>query len=227
MKAQKSHEEIARPFFEKAERIEKYLTVLKNTPLPNKISRQITDVFTRYEEIQKNRMPFIEKNSGHLFSHPDLFLIVFLYKEISKIFNEVNQLVTNDQVCVEISPEVFSEMMQLRENLLALAFIGDSALELGVIRSIWPEGNSLKIPQKGNLDADKKIITAGEKQARLWDFLVPGDEEIPSLSPPSARVKSSRFEAIFGIIYLEGGLDAVETAILMLKKNLKNSEETD
>ena len=41
---------------------------------------------------------------------------------------------------------------------------------------------------------------------------------IANLPPENDETKGSSMEAVFGIIFLEGGLDAVETALQNLKK---------
>ena len=39
-----------------------------------------------------------------------------------------------------------------------------------------------------------------------------GEEGIPNLPPENDKTKGSSMKAVFGIIFLESGLDAVETA---------------
>src|SRR5208337_4155813 len=108
----KSHIEISQSILKKANCIEKNLIILKKENLPQKLSDEISGVFVKYDNIRIKILPHIEKNTVHPFKNPNLFLIVFLYKEISKIFNEVNNLVTNGSAHVNISPEVFPEMRQ-------------------------------------------------------------------------------------------------------------------
>jgi 23S rRNA maturation mini-RNase III len=217
--SRKSHETIAEPFFAKADRIEKNLAILKKAQLPDKIFKQIDGVCIQYKILKTQTLPGFTIQTKHTFTHPNLFLIVFFYKEILKIFNEVNPIVTNDNVDGGLSSHEISEMLNLKEDLLSLAFIGDSAIELGVIPSIWPTENSQEIPKKGTLDTDKKFFTAGESQSKLWNFLVPCDGKNVLTSQKSVRIKSSQFEAVFGIIYLEGGQEAIEKAIQTLKEN--------
>jgi 23S rRNA maturation mini-RNase III len=211
-------ENMAQPFLEKAKRIEKNLAILEKETLPPEISADIRHVKERYAIIRNFLLLRIENKCRYHFKNQNLFLIVFLHKEISKIFNDVQNLVANGSAKIEIPDEIFPEMLQLKETMMSLAFIGDSAIELGVIRSIWPQNDLHEIPLKRKLDSQKKFITVGKNQAVLWNFLNLSDEKI-SPSSESARLKASQFEAIFGILYLEAGQDAVESAISTLKKN--------
>jgi 23S rRNA maturation mini-RNase III len=217
----KFHKTMAQPFLKKAKRVKKNLAILKKEKLPQQLLSDITSIYEKYNQVRKFSQPLIEKNTKHQFKNPNLFLIVFLYKEISKIFNEVHNLVKHDKVKSDVPNEFFLEMRQLKETMMTLAFIGDSAIDIGVIRSIWHTDNPDKIPLKGKLDPNKKIFTGGKNQAILWDFLDLYDSKILIRHPnESTSSKSSLFEAIFGIIYLEGGLKSVEKAIQNLKEKL-------
>jgi|WetSurMetagenome_2_1015567.scaffolds.fasta_scaffold14659_3 hypothetical protein len=211
-------EKMAQPFLEQAQRIEKYLAILEKETLPPELSAEIKHVKERYAIIRNFLLLRIENKFRYHFKNQNLFLIVFLYKEISKIFSDVQNLAADGSARVDIPDEIFRGMHHLKETMLSLACIGDSAIELGVIRSIWPQNDQHEIPTKRTLDSRKKFITVGKNQAVLWNFLNLSDEKI-SPSSESARLKASQFEAIFGILYLEAGQDAVESAINALKKN--------
>jgi dsRNA-specific ribonuclease len=212
------NEIIAQTFVEKANCIEKNLAVLNR----EKLSDDIVSVHEKYDQVRNYSVLRIEKNTDYDFKNPNLFMIVFLYKEISKMFNEVHNRILNGSAHSEVPNEFFLEMRELKENMMTLAFIGDSAIELGVIQSIWPPKDLEKIPHKGTLDNEKKFITVGKNQADLWNFLALYDQKILIQNrDESSRQKSSQFEAIFGIIYLESGLESVEKAIHTLICNYK------
>ena len=222
----KFHKTMAQPFLKKAKRVKKNLAILKKEKLPQQLLSDITSIYEKYNQVRTFSQPLIEKNTKHQFKNPNLFLIVFLYKEISKIFNEVHNLVKHDKVKSDVPNEFFLEMRQLKETMMTLAFIGDSAIEIGVIRSIWHTDNPDKIPSKGKLDPDKKFITTEKTQADLWDFLDLYDLKVLIPYPDeSAGSKSSLFEAIFGIIYLEAGQEAIESAIQNLKNRYEKNHE--
>jgi hypothetical protein len=58
-----------------------------------------------------------------------------------------------------------------------------------------------------------------EPLSRFWDSLKINDSPIiANLPPENDETKGTSMEAVFGIIFLEGGLNAVETALQNLKK---------
>jgi 23S rRNA maturation mini-RNase III len=222
----KFHKTMAQPFLKKANRIEKNLAILKKEKLPEQSLSDITSIYEKYNQVRSFSQPRIEKNTRYQFKNPNLFLIVFLYKEISEFFNEMHNLVIHGKVTSEVPNEFFLEMRQLKDTMMTLAFIGDSAIDIGVLRSIWHTDNPDKIPLKGKLDPNKKIFTEGKNQAILWDFLDLYDSKILIRHPnESTSSKSSLFEAIFGIIYLEAGQEAIESAIQNLKNRYEKNHE--
>ncbi|OPY36403.1 MAG: hypothetical protein A4E35_01942 [Methanoregula sp. PtaU1.Bin051] len=224
----KFYEIMAQSFIKKANLIERNLDILKNENLPERLVYDINSIYAKYDQVKNVSKQRIEQCTQYDFKNPNLFLILFLYREISTFFNEVKNLVVSGKIKTKVPPTFFLEMKDIKETMMTLAFIGDSAIELGVVQSIWHPENPNTIPTKGTLDSTKKFITQGAHQAVLWDFLDLYDSEILIQSPnKSMRLKSSQFETIFGIIYLEAGLEAVESAIGNLKKNHeKGSVET-
>ena len=219
------HGEMLEPFLARAECIEKNLAILERATFPPKISEDIKKLRKNYNLLQNFSLPHIEKKIGYQFKNANLFLILFLYREIAKIFSEVKNLEKNERTEMVIPEKTLAEMLQLKETMLSLAFIGDSAIETGVIRSVWPTDNPHTLPRKGTLDAKKKFFTVGLNQAILWNFLSLSFGRSSPSSPDSNTLKSSQFEALFGIIYLESGAVAVESAILTLKSNFEKNQE--
>ena len=219
------HGDMLEPFLARAVCIEKNLAILECATFRPKISEDIRNLRKNYNLLQNFSLPHIENKIGYQFKHENLFLILFLFREIAKIFNEVQNLEKNERTEMGIPEKTLSEMLQLKETMLSLAFIGDSAIETGVIRSIWPTDTLHTLPRKGTLDAKKKFFTVGLNQAILWNFLNLSPGRSSPSSPDSNRLKSSQFEALFGIIYLESGAVAVESAILTLKCNFEKNQE--
>lgn len=92
---------------------------------------------------------------------------------------------------------------------------------VGSVRDpIWDEENkSQDIPFKEDLDKKKKNFVENKNLARVWDSLALYDNEIlRQRKNESQKLKGSRMEAFFGIIFLESGLEAVEDAVENLIK---------
>lgn len=213
----KSHTIMAEPFIEKTDQIRIIFSqsdgknisgypVLINPSLNEKISFILNTCPQKIETATQYRI-----------TNPNLLLLVFLHEDISKICNEP----------AIFHPENLEKMGNIKEDFLTLAFIGDRALELGILSSIWCDGNkSQDIPQKGDLDTWKKSFVENKNLADIWDFLDLYDNKILTRRKnESEKLRASRVEAVFGIIYLESGFDAVEDALTNLKKYYESQKK--
>jgi dsRNA-specific ribonuclease len=214
----KFHTIMARSFLGKAHRIEHDLTLLKKEQRTRKSVEDVLKIEKRFEKIKERYIPEIKKATGYQFLNPDLFYFVFLYREISNVFNEAKTNPAKSGMAL-LTEQDLEEMTEVSEDRNTLAHIGDAALEIGVMASIWPEQEPQKIPLNEFLHEERKKIVDNEPLSRFWDsFRFNDPPVIASLLPENDTTRGSSMEAVFGIIFLESGLDAVETALQNLKR---------
>jgi len=215
----KFHTIMARSYLGKAHRIEHDLTLLKKEQRSRKSVEDILKIEKRFERIKERYIPGIQQATGYEFLNPDLFYFVFLYREISNVFNEAKNNPAKPGGTALLTGQDLQEMIDVSEDRDTLAHIGDAALEIGVMASIWPGQEPQKIPLNQFLHDERKKIVDNEPLSRFWDSLKLNDPQaVASLLPENDTTKGSSMEAVFGIIFLESGLDAVETALQNLKK---------
>jgi dsRNA-specific ribonuclease len=213
----KFHTKIAQPFVEKADQIQNVFSQNINEKQP-KLSTQINPSLNeKIAYILKTCSKKIKKATKYRIKKPNLLLLILLHEDISKIFNE----------SVNPRSENLEELKAIKEDFLTLSLIGDRALELGILPCIWRyENNSYDIPLKGDLDAQKKNFVENKNLAKIWDFLDLYDNNILIKNKnESPKLRASRMEAVFGVIYLESGIKAVEKAIQNVKCNYEKNNE--
>ena len=220
----KSHTIIAKPFIEKADRIEKSLDSLINKRLSEKSLQHIEEIEKKYLQIQIQYISIFKAATGQEFPHPNLFFFVFLYQELSAVFNEAQQLISNLPEISQIEKE-FEGMKDFLDNRMTLAYIGDAALEICVIPYIWQQSPE-KLPSPEFLHNKREEIVKNSPLSQYWDNLLLSDPSIlMKHSDESVATKGSSLEAVFGIIYLEHGVNAVEIALQnLLRYNEKKHD---
>jgi dsRNA-specific ribonuclease len=211
----KSHTIIAKPFIEKADRIEKCLDSLINKKLSEKSLQDIEEIEKKYLQIQIQCIPIFKAATRQEFPHPKLFFFVFLHQELSEVFNEAQQLFSKLSEFAQIEKD-FEGMKEISQNRMTLAYIGDAALEICVISYIWQQSPE-KLPSSEFLHNKREEIVKNSPLSKYWDNLLLSDPTI-GIKHPNENVgtKGSSMEAVFGIIYLEHGIDAVEKALTNL-----------
>jgi 23S rRNA maturation mini-RNase III len=217
----KSHTILAKQFEVRANQIEYNLVLLEREQRTKKSIEEIRIIHEKFSRIKSNSIPKITKATGHNFSYHNFFLFVFLYREINAVFNEAQTNPVNAGAVETLSLPELKDMCSVSEDRLTLAYIGDAALELAVIASIWPP-DSTEIPSKQFLHDERNKLVENIPLSHYWDSMELYDPAI--LIQPSnenSETKGSYMEAVFGIIYLEGGLEAVEIALKNLIENSK------
>jgi|WetSurMetagenome_2_1015567.scaffolds.fasta_scaffold392836_2 hypothetical protein len=224
----KSHTIIAEPFIEKANRIKHDLELLEREQRTKKSIEDIKIIREKFSIVKKKWIPIITGATGHTFNHPNLFLFVFLYKEINTVFNEAQTNPVKAGIPDTLTLEELKEMSVVSEDWLSLAHIGDAALELGVIASIWPP-NTTTVLKKKYLHDERNKLVENIPLSHFWESMLLYDSStnLIELSDENPDTKGSYMEAVFGIIYLESGLEAVETAIKNMKGKYGKNHKKD
>ena len=210
---------MAKPFVEKADQIQNVFSQTENVKQSEQ-SGQIDPSLNEKIAYIKNTCPKKIKNaSKYRIKKPNLLLLILLHEDISKIYSD----------SMGSRSENLEKMKAIKEDFLTLALIGDRALEMGILPNIWEdEKKSRDIPLKGDLDAHKKRFVENKNLAKIWDFLDLYDNKIlTKKKKESQKLRASRMEAVFGIIYLESGLESVENAIRYLKCNYEKNHNND
>jgi len=214
----KFHVIMERSFLGKADRIKQNLTSLKREGRTQKSIEDISEIEKRFERIKEVYIPRIKTATGHEFLNPDLFFFVFLYKEIVMVFNEAQNNPVKSNGIKLLSSQDLGEMMEVSEDRQTLAYIGDAVLETAVMASTWSSQETQKIPLSKFLHNERNKLVENEPLSRFWDSLTINDSPIiANLPPENDETKGTSMESVFGIIFLEGGLGAVETALQNLK----------
>lgn len=214
-----------KPFVKKARRIERNLKLLEREQRSQKSVEDVRKIHEMFSRVTDHCIGKIAKATGHSFTHTNFFLFVFLYKEINAVFNEAKTNPISAGKEELLRPGDLDEMLSVATDRLTLAYIGDAALELGVMTSIW-NPKTLDIPSNEFLHKQRTKLVENAPLAKLWDSLELYDPVI--LIRPSHEndaTKGSYMEAVFGIIYLEGGLVAVEKALKKLRKACMKSKK--
>lgn len=214
---------MAQPFIEKADRIEKNLNSLEKEQRTDKSLSDIRKIRETILQMQESFIPKITRASGHVFTVPNLFLFVFLYREIQIVFNEAKTNPVKPGMPEFLTDQDLDEMLIISEDRLTLAYLGDASLEIGIIPGIWPHNGT--IPKKQFLHDSRNALVENIPLANFWNSLFL-DDRLADHRRDSAETKGSLMEAVFGIIYLEGGIEAVEISFQQLHSYYQ-SRKTD
>lgn len=178
---------------------------------------EIVKIREQFSKVKNYGIPKLTEATGHQFSHPELFIFIFLSQEISSLFNRAasNHVIIGSEEL--LNRQEIRDMEIVKKYLDTLAHIGDASLQSGILFTIWPQDNNF-IPSKAYLTDCRRKFVSNDALTTFWDNLELYDGKI--LQNPvsvNASTKGTYLEAVMGIIYLEGGFPAVEKAIHKLR----------
>jgi dsRNA-specific ribonuclease len=201
------------PIIEKA--LEKRLNQLPENNLQErrKITNwidQIKKINDNIHNIKKSKLAELERNINYNFAEPDLVVLSFIQPSIRKMFEELN--IYSSKLSSNVN---FEPYLNMDEAAKVLALIGDAAISLALIQILWQPNISnvaeLSI-KRAEYASNKNLAKVCDKWG-LYDFRIHfGPDQSENI-----HAKGTIMEAIFGVVYIEAGLNQVILSINALK----------
>lgn len=173
----------------------------------------IRKINNKIQYIRKYKIVELEKNIGYRFTEPNLVILSFIQPSVKNVFQEINKSKINFKIN-------FEPYLKMDEAARVLALIGDAAISLALIQILWQPN----ISNVGELTIKRAEFASNENLARICDKWDLYDHRIhfdPSKYDTKDvkinHVKGTIVEALFGVIYIENGLDQVISSIVALK----------
>ncbi|MDD3621492.1 MAG: ribonuclease III domain-containing protein [Methanofollis sp.] len=161
--------------------------------------------------------PRVETDLGYGIRNHEMFAMIFFQPSTRNLFSEV-AVHFNDGSC-SLSQEKLTELASLPDAAETLAWIGDAALKIGVLREIW----SPRPADAGKLSERRKEYESNANMARLadrwglYEHRIQFDPHVRKKTTEIEHIKGTLVEGVFGIVFLQGGLEGVASAATFLR----------
>lgn len=171
---------------------------------------QIKKINDNINNIKKSKLVELERNINYNFSEPDLVVLSFIQPSIRKMFEELN--IYSSKLSLNVN---FEPYLSMDEAAKVLALIGDAAISLALIQILWQPN----ISNVGELSTKRSEYASNENLARVCDKwgLYGLRIHFGSDQSENTHSKGTIMEALFGVIYIEAGLNQVILSIDTLK----------
>ncbi|QYZ79323.1 hypothetical protein E2N92_07730 [Methanofollis formosanus] len=179
----------------------------------NSLDRMIDRVIAVRAEVQ----PEIEVDLGYAIKNHEMFVIAFFQPSTRNVFSEIAVHFKNGGC--RLSEKKLTEMAALPDAAETLAWIGDAALKIGVLRELWtPE-----VVDVGRLSERRKAYESNANMARLadrwrlYEHRIHFDPPVQKKKKEVEHIKGTLVEAVLGIVFLQCGLAGVADAAGFLR----------
>jgi hypothetical protein len=160
--------------------------------------------------------PRVERDLGYPLGRTEMFVISFFQPSTKNLFSEIGVHFRAAGGCT-LTEDDLAALARLPDVAAALAWIGDAALKIGVLPEIWTPD----VAEAGQLTERRRRYDSNTNEAllcdrwHLYEHRIHLDTGFPAANP--VHEKGTLVEAIFGVIFLQGGLSAVADAARLLR----------
>ena len=176
----------------------------------NRWTTQLTSILSLVDQVKDSLRPKLERILGVSLHKNELLLVAMFQPSTKNLFLEMIDEFPSKQ-------EELKHLVALSEMAEALALVGDAALSLAVLHTIW-QSNSVDV---GVLTQKRSDIVSNEHMTELCDswglyeHRIHFDPHAVSKSEME-HDKGTLLEAIYGIVYIEHGLKKIKELIRYL-----------
>ncbi|WP_214041022.1 hypothetical protein [Methanoculleus sp.] len=187
----------------------------------------ITELQTKVTYIQQRIIPQISRDLQFDFGDPDLILRIMVDGTAKGMFWEMlSEFPEKRYPKLRKSIRAMSEFPGEAESL---AYLGNAALLLAATHHLWVSNTPSKaaLDQKSQPFKDKKYQALLEKRWMLYENTIGFDHKLRSNIDEENHDRSTLVEAVFGLLYIKGGLDAVIKAMPLFLREPDVKKELD
>ena len=176
---------------------------------------QIKKINDAIYNIKKSKIDELERNINYNFAEPDLVVLSFIQPSIRKMFEEF--YTDSSRLGLDVD---FEPYLNMDKATKVLALIGDAAISLALVQILWQPNisNVGGLTTKRSEYASNKHLAKVCDKWRLYGFRIHYDPNQPENDGNKINhAKGTIIEAIFGVVYIEAGLDQVVLSIDALR----------
>ena len=196
-------------------------TPAKNTRLLGKLRRwreQLESILASVARIREVLAPKLASLLGVSIQGSELLTTAMFEPSTRNLFLELETQFSHEGG--PLSRDAFIDLESLSDMARVLALVGDAAISMTVLHHLWRP----RVADAGLLTQSRAELVSNEHLAwlcdqwGLYDYRIHFDPPSPTKSEIS-HTKGTLLEAIYGIVYIEHGLDEVKRLISHLEEH--------
>jgi len=176
---------------------------------------QLRDIEGTVQDIKDNKIAEIERSFDYKFTEPNLVVLAFFQADTNGLFTKLKNHPFQNEKKFDFEP-----YLNLDEAARVLAWIGDSAIDLAITHFLWQPN----ISSTGELSIKRAEFVSNKNLAKLcdkwnlFDFRLGSTKSMENANEEKVEhAKGTIVEALFGVLYIECGLEKVISSVVHLK----------
>lgn len=185
----------------------------------------LDSIFGQIALFDKECLPLIKGDLSVSFNDRNILLLAIMQGSIRNLFSEIKEHFKAKQDFV-LSDEELTFLEESNEYGNSLAWIGDTAFKYALLDTIWKPRITPRELNDERTKIEQNAALAGLcDRWKLFEYRIhldPPDQKDRSLN----KIKGTLVEAIIGIVYIAGEIDAVRKAIPLIMEYRPASPDT-
>jgi hypothetical protein len=185
---------------------------------------QLDTILNKIIEIEDVVLPAIQQDLEDPITNKNLVINAMIQPSVKKTFSEIKTHFKNESDFV-LLPKELALLESCSDFAKSLAWIGDTTIKYTILLKIWKPGIKTK-----DLHNQRESFEKNDNLSRLCDTWKLYDNRIhfdPSVPKQATinKIKGTLVEAIYGVIFIECGIDGVFDALHLIDlANVKNRQ---
>ena len=169
-------------------------------------------IFRQISLFDKIVLPVIETDLNYPFFNRDLVLTAIMQPSVKNTFSEIKKQFENDSEFV-ISRSDLDLLERCSDVSGSLAWMGDAAIHYAISKNIWePEITPEELDNKRKSLESNENLSILSNTWKLYENRIHFDPNVPKQAK-IIEIKGTLVEAIYGVIFIEKGIEGVQDAI--------------
>ena len=173
---------------------------------------QLNTILDKISKIDEQVLPKIKQDFDYPFTKRNLVLIAFIQPSVKNTFLEIQKQFDNDSEFA-IAQADLDLLERCSDVSGSLAWMGDAAIHYAISKNIWePEITPEELDNKRkSLESDDNLSKLCDTW-KLYNNRIHFDPNVPKQAK-IIEIKGTLVEAIYGVIFIEKGIEGVQDAI--------------
>lgn len=191
----------------------------QNTRMLRKAERwldQLNSILDALAKVKENLAPMLEKELGISLGSNELLQVAMFQPSTKNLFMEIETHYQNSEKN-PLGQNGFTDLVALSDMSQVIALVGDAAISMAVLHHLWKPSTA----DAGTLTQNRANIVSNQHLAevcdnwKIYEHRIHFDPGVPNQSELE-HDKGTLLEAVYGIVYIQHGLEKVDELIFHL-----------
>jgi dsRNA-specific ribonuclease len=174
---------------------------------------QLDSILDQITKINEIILPLIKKDLNYSFKKKNLIVTAMFQPSLKNSFDQIKVHFKNDPSFDKFN-EILDKLGTSPDTAKSLAWVGDTIIKYAILESIWRQGiTPEELHNKRQSLENNENLSILCKRWKLFENRIHLGPDVPK----SKDIQGTLVESIYGIIFIEKGIEGVQKAVRLIE----------